>query len=229
MQSGCSGKLGTSCGCGFEGAKEKGEKWGGGVHRPSRGTPLHCLRTPLYCACSSICPDVLYLRTRMLGLALALQHTPAARRIGRCIRVHNGCMSPRFHQKFVCPNGAPCRVAPHRALWWLFSYSFFVNMMASGLVASSVSSLERRYGFSKTRLGVLLSTSDVVACESPTHPCLLPHTLSPPSPHPRRDNCCKCDLHNDSPLAGKPPPHTSQPRGHRQRSCTCCCCSLSHY
>ncbi len=194
-------RLLAACGCGFEGAKEKGGKWGGGVHRPSRGTPLHCLRTPLYCACSSICSSALkFVHADVGPCSGPAAYTRSAE--DRCVRVHNGCMNPRFHQKFVCPNGAPCRVAPHRALWWLFSYSFFVNMMASGLVASSVSSLERRYGFSKTRLGVLLSTSDVVACESPTHPCLLPHTLSPPSPHPRRDNCCKCDLHNNSPLAG---------------------------
>jgi hypothetical protein len=68
----------------------------------------------------------------------------------------------------LCIPSLPACLPPSRssrALLWLFSYSFFVNMMASGLVASSASSLERRYGFSKTRLGVLLSTSDIIACE----------------------------------------------------------------
>ncbi len=53
---------------------------------------------------------------------------------------------------------------PHSAIAWLFGYDFFVSMMSAGLVSSSVSSLERRYGFTKTMLGVLLATTDVVSC-----------------------------------------------------------------
>ncbi len=53
-------------------------------------------------------------------------------------------------------------------------------MMSAGLVSSSASSLERRYGFSKTRLGVLLAFTDVISCV-----CAMPigHLGSRPRAH----------------------------------------------
>jgi hypothetical protein len=58
--------------------------------------------------------------------------------------------------------------------YWLFAVTLpnhipaTANSLLPGgrmnLVSSSVSSLEHRYGFNKTKLGVMLAMSDVIAC-----------------------------------------------------------------
>lgn len=47
---------------------------------------------------------------------------------------------------------------------YVFMYALWTTMAQSGILASVVTTLQKQYGFSSTKMGVLLALSDAIAC-----------------------------------------------------------------